>query len=568
MKESKILLLITALTTAAMLLTIGAVIEAGPDAITKTPFAQAANGFWSLTGNAGTTAGVNFIGTTDDKPLELHVNNGRALRIEPSGTSNQPNIIGRSRFNVAADGVTGATISSGGSEFLDGNSSVPGRNEVSGDFGTVGGGVSNSATGEGATVGGGKDNTAQGIHSTVGGGIGNRTDSRFSTVGGGFINTASGHGSTIGGGIENISSSDESTISGGFGNRAIGPGAAVGGGSDNIASGQVSTIAGGVRNQTFDGFGSAVSGGDSNIASGDFSVVPGGLNNTAAGNHSLAAGNQAMANHNGTFVWADAANEDFTSTGENQFLIRASGGVGIGTNSPNQMLVVGDPFASSLPGKRVTIGNQSGLSGVNLGEDQNQRAFILWVANNNYLELGTRNDGATYGNTLVVRDGKVGVGASSPTERLTVNGNVLADDFVRRSSKRWKTNIQPIEGALEQVQGLRGVSHDWKANGQHDIGLVAEEVGKVVPEVVVYEADGKTAAAVDYAGLVPLLIEAVKEQQQALEEKDAALAKLEARIEALEEATGMEKKEARRHWLGLNTSTISPIWGWLMARCC
>src|SRR5918992_466970 len=201
MKESKILLLITALTTAAMLLTIGAVIEAGPDAITKTPFAQAANGFWSLTGNAGTTAGVNFIGTTDDKPLELHVNNGRALRIEPSGTSNQPNIIGRSRFNVAADGVTGATISSGGSGFLDGNSSVPGRNEVSGDFGTVGGGVSNSATGEGATVGGGKDNTAQGIHSTVGGGIGNRTDSRFSTVGGGFINTASGHGSTIGGGI-------------------------------------------------------------------------------------------------------------------------------------------------------------------------------------------------------------------------------------------------------------------------------------------------------------------------------------------------------------------------------
>jgi hypothetical protein len=548
----------------AILLTAGAFIETGPHATTKI-LAQAGNGFWSLTGNAGTTAGVNFVGTTDDEPLELHVNSERALRIEPAGTSAQPNIIGGSRFNVVADGVSGATISGGGAEFLESGSSSPGRNEVSRNFGTVGGGLSNSATGAGATVGGGEDNIAQGIHSTVSGGIGSRTDSRFSTVGGGFINAATGHGSTVSGGIENISSSDESTVSGGFGNHAIASGSTVGGGSENIASGRVSTIAGGARNRTIDGFGSAVGGGDSNVASGDFSVVPGGLGNTAAGDHSLAAGNQATANHNGTFVWADATDENFASTGENQFLIRASGGVGIGTNSPNQMLVVGDSFAGSLPGKRVTIGNQAGLSGINLGEDQNQRAFILWVANNNYLELGTRNNGITYGSTLAVKDGKVGISTANPTERLTVNGNVLADDFVRRSSRQWKTNIQPIEGALAKVQGLRGVSYNWKANGKHDIGLIAEELGEVVPEVVVYEKNGKDSVAVDYAGLIPLLIEAVKEQQKALEEKDTAITKLEARIEALEKATRIETVGDQRHRLGFNASTI---WNWLMARCC
>jgi hypothetical protein len=142
---------------------------------------------------------------------------------------------------------------------------------------------------------------------------------------------------------------------------------------------------------------------------------------------------------------------------------------------------------------------------------------------------------------------------------------VLADDFIRRSSGRWKTNIQPIEGALAKVQDLRGVSYHWKDNGKHDIGLIGEEVGRVVPEVVVYEANDKDSIAVDYAGLVPLLIEVIKEQQKILEEKDADLADLEARVQALEKATGMEAREDQRHQLGFS---VSAIWSWLAARCC
>jgi hypothetical protein len=51
-----------------------------------------ASNFWQTTGNIGTTAGVNFLGTIDDQPLELWVNDGRAFRLEPGGGT--PNVIG------------------------------------------------------------------------------------------------------------------------------------------------------------------------------------------------------------------------------------------------------------------------------------------------------------------------------------------------------------------------------------------------------------------------------------------------------------------------------------------
>jgi hypothetical protein len=144
------------------------------------------------------------------------------------------------------------------------------------------------------------------------------------------------------------------------------------------------------------------------------------------------------------------------------------------------------------------------------------------------------------------------VGTASPRERLHVNGNVRANQFLTASSQRWKTNIQTIEGALEMVQGLRGVSYDWKADGQHDIGLIAEEVGEVIPEVVVYEENGQDATGVDYARLVPVLIEAAKEQQQLLKETDTQIAalkedsrELEARIEALEKVMRIETKDVQ-----------------------
>ena len=54
---------------------------------------------------------------------------------------------------------------------------------------------------------------------------------------------------------------------------------------------------------------------------------------------------------------------------------------------------------------------------------------------------------------------------------------------------------------------------DWKADGKNDLGLIAEEVGKVLPDLVQFEADGRDAISLDYARLIPLLIETLKEQK-------------------------------------------------------
>jgi hypothetical protein len=122
----------------------------------------------------------------------------------------------------------------------------------------------------------------------------------------------------------------------------------------------------------------------------------------------------------------------------------------------------------------------------------------------------------------------VGIDVGSPSNILTVlqgGGPAISDGWDTYSSRRWKTNIQTLHGALSKVEQLRGVSYDLKDSGKHEVGVIAEEVGEVVPEVVSYEENGKDARGVDYSRLTVLLIEATKEQQQEIRQEQAELAK-------------------------------------------
>src|SRR5213078_149436 len=86
---------------------------------------------WSLTGNAGTDPSTNFLGTSDNQPLNLRVNGSRALRLEPGTFA--PNLIGGFRGNSVGTGVNGATIGGGGEAFE--------TNSVTASFATVAGGT-------------------------------------------------------------------------------------------------------------------------------------------------------------------------------------------------------------------------------------------------------------------------------------------------------------------------------------------------------------------------------------------------------------------------------------------
>jgi trimeric autotransporter adhesin len=209
-------------------------------------------------------------------------------------------------------------------------------NNASGSSATIGGGRTNTASGNWATVSGGNGNLASGIGSFVGGGgsdgntfAGNQATGNASTIGGGIHNQARDYADTIGGGADNDADGAYSTVAGGSDNYA-GSYANVGGGQFNHADGE-GTIGGGYNNVT-GGTDSTVVGGFQNTADGLTATVGGGTYNNAEGDYSFAAGFYALAQHSGSFVWADAINADsggtpFVSLGENQFSVRATGGV-------------------------------------------------------------------------------------------------------------------------------------------------------------------------------------------------------------------------------------------------
>ena len=270
-------------------------------------------------------------------------------------------------------------------------------------------------------------------------------------------------------------------------------------------------------------------------------TVPGGGLNVALGTVSFAAGYRAKANHQGAFVWGDSTPADFASTGNNQFLIRASGGVGIGTNSPQAQLhassnaAVG-PFAvGQAVGRFVVTGADAELSFA-------RRSLTAWPAAPAagdrfvwYNPDGTARLWSEVDLLTVTGAGNVGVGTSTPTATFEImaGGTTLADAWTTRSSARFKTNVQTIPSALGKVLGLRGVSFDWKDSGKRSVGFIAEEVGRVVPEAVEYEENGREARGLDYSKLTPVLVEAVREQQRQIEELRRRNAQLAREVRAL-----------------------------------
>ncbi|NCC49865.1 MAG: hypothetical protein EOM20_01485 [Spartobacteria bacterium] len=298
----------------------------------------ATNTFWQTTGNANITPGTHFLGTTDDRPVEIYANNQRVLRLDNSWT--MPNItIGQSN-NYINPSAGSATISGGGG--LGGGN----PNRVTDNYGTIGGGAGNLAgndagsvfDAEYATIGGGANNRAQLSYATVAGGRTNVALSAGAAIGGGQMNriadqstnsviaggrandigtaafdssigggranqikdnaSYSGIGagqfneigelaenSVIGAGRMNVieSESMSAVIAGGMTNRItlLSASAVISGGRDNTISGGRSAIGGGWKHQ-ITGQDATIAGGQQNFAEGDLAFVGGGYDNRAA----------------------------------------------------------------------------------------------------------------------------------------------------------------------------------------------------------------------------------------------------------------------------------------------
>ncbi len=372
--------------------------------------------------------------------------------------------VGGGSHNAASD--SGSTVSGGAHNTANGGSATVGGgqdNSAIYDLATVGGGGSNIASFKGATVGGGFSNTVNGGHSTIGGGWANAVSGFNATVGGGISNTVGGDMAVIGGGEENLASGPHAFVGGGYQNIAD-QGSAVGGGTNNMAGSKGFVGAGG--GNVADGGHASIGGGENNAARGYAATIPGGGFNVAAGDYSFAAGSQAKANHNGAFVWGDSMDADIHSSGENQFIVRANGGVWVGRATSN--------FTPTI-GANVFISTSTGA----------------------YLS----NGGA----------------------------------WTNSSDRNAKENLVPADGraVLARLAAVPIATWNYKAQNvsvQH-IGPVAQDfyaafgVGEDNTHISTVDADGVALAAIQ--GL-----------NQIVQEKDAQIAVLEARVAALEQRLG------------------------------
>ena len=369
-------------------------------------------------------------------------------------------------------------------------------------------------------------------------------------------------------------------------NQATATAATVSGGgfSDepNFATGLAATVSGGRDNGAF-ASAATVGGGWLNTALGRLSTVPGGFGNCAGGQYSWAGGLEAKVRQGsptltgacagvpstgtfggdeGTFVWSDAsANQDFVSSGKNQFLVRAAGGVGINTNEPmTELHVLGDspssPFQGQLKieGAETSGSAETGAAISFQGHDGN--VARVWGA------IRSVKENSTIDNTDSVMRFYTRSFEESLRETMRIDsvGRVFnsTGSWTVLSDRRLKRDIQRLDGALDHLLALEGVTFEYRdpdsplvGDGRRT-GFVAQQVETVFPEWVGENAEG--IKFVSPSGFEAITVEALRELDDRRQQDVADLAEKFARQQA--QLTAMNELRAENERLASRLSAL------------
>jgi hypothetical protein len=177
--------------------------------------------------------------------------------------------------------------------------------------------------------------------------------------------------------------------------------------------------------------------------------------------------------------------------------------------------------------------DNEGYAGISFGQDADNRGWMAYDNEGDYVYFGTKENGVFAPNKISMKGGDPGIGTDSPNYDLDVRGTIGNNTTLYHSDKRWKRDILKLDGSLDKVLQLQGVQYKWKQDDYPEmnfpdgeqIGLIAQDVEKVIPEVVNDGADGYKS--IDYAKLVSVLIESVKEQQEQIEKLSQRVTELE-----------------------------------------
>ena len=201
--------------------------------------------------------------------------------------------------------------------------------------------------------------------------------------------------------------------------------------------------------------------------------------------------------------------------------IAAGAGITYGKLSLTNSIVNAD--ISSSASIAISKLAASTISGVSLGNNLSNLtagSFINYSSGSTYngssaVTVSVAATTANTANTIVARNSSGDFSAGSIScANLTATFTVEAADFNSTSDQNLKTNIQTVQNSLDTLQQIRGVTFDWKTNNKSSVGVIAQEIEQVLPQLV-NEGEHKS---VNYNGLIGVLIEAVKELSAEVEE--------------------------------------------------
>lgn len=237
----------------------------------------------------------------------------------------------------------------------------------------------------------------------------------------------------------------------------------------------------------------------------------------------------------------------------NQF---ATGNISLGTNNTGRMFIASDGkvgIGLSSPGSSLTVGSADGTFAGEItlnpsstqyegGQITLKKSLIGSTSDWTIDQYGTTASDARLRffssseiNGFVVREnGFIGMGTTAPTVRLQVAGDIIANSIAGSSDIRFKKDISPIKNPLDKVMQLRGVNFHWNTTDfpqrmfseKRTMGFIAQEVEKVVPEIVQTENTTEGYKSVQYDKVVALLVEAVKAQQKQIQQLKREVKKL------------------------------------------
>ena len=245
----------------------------------------------------------------------------------------------------------------------------------------------------------------------------------------------------------------------------------------------------------------------------------------------------------------------------NTFTMLHNGNVGIGTDNPKTTMQIGDIWTFYDGPNNKIIGRNTYYNGSNYVRMQSGCASQIVFGNSGNISINTAPSGSsgstitTWNTVTMLNNGDVGIGTTNPSYKLDVNGVLRVGITVYPSDERLKTDIKPLTDEKERLYLLQGMSYkktllpaDEEISSEDEeiiefpeYGYLAQELKDVFPDLVMQDSLGYYS--VNYIGLIPIIVEALKDQKRTIETRQEDNIRQQNEIKILQDIVFSQEKD-------------------------